>query len=171
MRVPFGAVMAVAALVVTACGNKPLHNIRQNGDGPDEFGILPSKPLTAPQDYAFLPPPTPGGENLTDRDPTSEAVVALGGRDTSNSSTQIPSSDAALVTASSRHGVEPGVRNSLEQEDEAFRKRQGRLTSIKLFPVDRYEQVYRKQKLEPFSQADAFRRSGVNTPSSPPEKD
>ncbi|WP_146346331.1 DUF3035 domain-containing protein [Falsiphaeobacter marinintestinus] len=171
MRVPFGAVMAIAALAVTACGNKPLHNIRQTGDGPDEFSILPSKPLTAPKDYAFLPPPTPGGGNLTDRDPSSEAIIALGGRASTQSTTQIPSSDAALVTASSRHGVEPDVRDSLTQQDEEFRKRQGRLTAIKLFPVDRYEQVYRKQKLEPFSQADAFRRAGVATPSSPPEED
>lgn len=167
MRVPYTAALAVAAIVLTACGNKPLHDIRPLGNGPDEFGILPSKPLTAPQDYAFLPPPTPGGENLTDRNPTSEAIVALGGREASQS-TQIPSSDAALVTASSRYGVESGVRESLAEEDEAFRKRQGRLTAIKLFPVDRYEQVYRKQKLEPFSQADAFRKSGVVTPSSPP---
>lgn len=166
MRIPTAAIMVLAAIAVSACNKATLHDIRNQGDGPDEFGILPAKPLTAPQDYAFLPAPTPGGTNLTDRDPTAEAVEALGGR--VSDSTQIPSSDGALVTASSRYGVEPGVRESLAAEDEKFRKKQGRLTAIKLFPVDRYEQVYRKQKLNPFDKASAYRRAGYETPTSPP---
>lgn len=170
MRAPFVAVLTVAAVAVSGCADKPLHKISHTGDGPDEFSILPSRPLTAPQDYAFLPPPTPGGSNLTDRDPSAEAVEALGGRP-SQSSTQIPGSDAALVTSSSRYGVEPGVRENLAQEDAEFRKRKGRFSSFKLFPTDRYEQVYRQEKLEPFSQADAFRRAGVSTPTSPPSGD
>ncbi len=159
----------VALLAMAGCASKPLHDIRHQGNGPDEFSILPAKPLTAPQDYAFLPAPTPGGSNLTDRDPNAEAVEALGGRP--STATQVPGSDAALVTAASRNGVEPGVRESLAVEDAEFRKRQGRLVGFKLFPVDRYEQVYRKDKLNPFDQAEKFRRSGFETPTSPPVED
>jgi hypothetical protein len=81
----------------------------------------------------------------------------------------IPAGDSALVTAASRHGVEPGVRESLAAADAKFRKRQRRTGRIKLFPVDRYEQAYRKQALEPFAVTEEFRRSGFGTPTSPPE--
>jgi hypothetical protein len=158
----------VAITALAGCGNKPLHDIRQQGNGPDEFSIIPAKPMTAPEDYAFLPPPTPGGVNRTDRDPSGEAIVALGGKPSASNAGGIPSSDAALVTASSRYGVEQNVRGSLAAEDADFRKRQGRMTQIKLFPVDRYEQVYRKQKLDPFYQSERYRRAGAITPTSPP---
>ena len=58
---------------------------------------------------------------------------------------------------------------ALAEEDAAFRKRQGRWTRLRLFPVDRYEQAYRKNAINPFDQTEAFRRAGAATPSAPPE--
>ena len=56
-------------LALAACGgaDEPnLLNIKQDrSEGPDEFAILPSKPLQMPEDLAALPPPTPGGSNLS----------------------------------------------------------------------------------------------------------
>ncbi|MBT3141843.1 DUF3035 domain-containing protein [Phaeobacter gallaeciensis] len=168
MRTPLGIMIVAAALAVSGCSNKGLRDIRAPGPGPDEFSVLPSKPLTAPRDYAVLPAPTPGGVNLVDPNPVAEAAVALGGRGSAYDGNAVPSSDAALVTASSRYGVPSNTRQALEQEDAEFRKKQGRMTRIRLFPVDRYKQVYKKQTLNASQQADGYRRAGVPTPAAPP---
>lgn len=167
MRVLIGVFFAAIALA--GCAQKSLHDIRQTGEGPDEFSVIPAKPLNAPSDYAFLPPPTPGGANLTDRDPGGEAIAALGGKPSAARAGGVPSSDGALVTASSRYGVEQNVRSAVETEDAEFRRKRGRLTGIRLFPVDRYGQVYSKQTLDPFDQAERYRAAGAITPTSPPE--
>ena len=170
MRLRLGAIIiwSVAA-VVSGCADRGLHDLRSNSAGPDEFMVLPVKPLTAPRDYDVLPAPTPGGGNLVDPNPRADAVASLGGRPAAlNPGGGIPAADNALVAQASRHGVEQNVRSNLAQEDAKFRKRQGRLSSIKLFRVDRYEQAYRNQKLNPFGNADRFRGAGVATPTSPP---
>ncbi|WP_425044448.1 DUF3035 domain-containing protein [Primorskyibacter sp. S87] len=168
MRVALGLIILTAGLGLAGCANKGLRDLKAPGTGPDEFMIQPAKPLTAPKDYAVLPPPTPGGRNLTDINPNADAVVALGGRASALETSGIPSSDAALVTASSRYGVAQDARAVIASEDAEFRKRQGRMTRIKLFPVDRYEQVYRKEALSPSQQNQLFRNSGAATPSAPP---
>jgi hypothetical protein len=80
----------------------------------------------------------------------------------------VPASDAALVTYASRNGVPQDVRETLAAEDETFRKRRGRLTQIRLFPTDRYNQVYRRESIDPFVEERRFRRAGVSTPTNPP---
>lgn len=78
MRFAIAPILLGSALLLTACGDKPLHNLDARRQGPDEFLVLPNKPLEAPANYAELPTPTPGGANRTDRNPQSEAIVALG---------------------------------------------------------------------------------------------
>lgn len=169
MRAPLSMTILVAALTVAGCSNQGLRNLRAPGPGPDEFMILPAKPLTAPSDYAFLPAPTPGGSNLTDQNPNADAVAALGGRPAAlEPGAGIPASEGALVTAASRHGVPSNIRTELATEDAKFRKRQARMTRIRLFPVDRYQQAYRKQSLDPFAQTQLFRNRNAATPTSPP---
>lgn len=169
MKLPLAIIGLIGVLAVSGCAQKHLRDIRATGTGPDEFLILPPKPLTPPTDYAALPVPTPGGGNLTDANPQAEAVAALGGKPTALVPGQtIPGSDAGLVTASSRYGVEANVRQTLAAEDAAFLKRKRRGGRIKIVPVDRYEQIYAKQTLEPFAVNEAFRRAGVATPSAPP---
>ncbi|WP_264211970.1 DUF3035 domain-containing protein [Leisingera thetidis] len=169
MRIPFGVIVLAGALAATGCGQKGLRLIQKPGTGPDEFLVLPTKPLAAPENYGSLPTPTPGGGNLTDPNPQAEAVAALGGKPGALvPSGGVPAGDAALVTASSRYGVEPGVRETVAQEDANFRHRNRRVGRIKLFPVDRYEQLYRKQTLDPHAANEQFRRTGVATPSAPP---
>jgi len=162
MRLSRALLAMILGAAVAGCNNPGLRDLDPPGEGPDEFSVLPVKPLTQPKDYAFLPAPTPGGGNLTDQNPRADAVVALGGNESAlNPNAAIPSSDAALVTASSRYGV---------PDDEAFRKRRGRWTGLRLFPVDRYQQVYERQSIDPFVETDAARRAGVETPSSPPNE-
>ena len=70
--------IGVAALA--GCSNDPqLHNISSGQTTPDEFAILPTRPLSMPQDLNQLPQPTPGGPNITDPNPKGDAVAALGG--------------------------------------------------------------------------------------------
>lgn len=168
MRFPLFLAFLVTLVAVAGCAKRPLHDLRKPGNGPDEFMIQPVKPLTAPKDYAVLPAPTPGAANLTDPNPKADAVVALGGRASALEPTGVPSSDAALVTASSRYGVPQNTRASINQEDADYRRRQGRMTSLRLFPVDRYEQVYRRQAMDPFTTNEAFRNAGYPTPTAPP---
>lgn len=171
MRMPRSIIALTFAVAAAGCSDIGLRNLEPPGPGPDEFSVLPVKPLTQPQDYAFLPAPTPGGANLTDPNPVADAVVALGGNSSAlNPNTAVPSSDAALVTASSRYGVPSNTRQVVAQEDADYRKRQGRWTRLRLFPVDRYAQAYSRQAIDPYQQTEAFRRQGYETPSSPPDE-
>ena len=68
------------ALAACSRGDPSLMNIKQpRGEGPDEFSVLPTKPLQIPEDLATLPEPTPGGTNLTDPTPEADIAIALGG--------------------------------------------------------------------------------------------
>ena len=79
MRKPLGAIVLIGLVVVAGCSKRGLRDLQPTGPGPDEFMILPNKPLTAPKDYEVLLAPTPGGANLVDPQPKADAVVALGG--------------------------------------------------------------------------------------------
>ena len=52
---------------------------RLAGREPDEFGILPTKPLEMPDSLADLPQPQPGGTNRVDPQPRADVARALGG--------------------------------------------------------------------------------------------
>ena len=74
-------------------GEKNLQN------GPDEFGIVPFRPLELPDGLTSLPNPTPGGRNLTDSLPEHDAVAALGGRPEKLDSKRIGAGETALLAA------------------------------------------------------------------------
>ncbi len=166
MRFATASIILSSALLLSACAGKPLHDLDARRNSPDEFLVLPSKPLEQPANYAALPAPTPGGSNLTDRNPRAEAVLALGGRPSGDG---IPAGDSALVTAASRYGVQGDIRQTLNEEDAQRRKRAGILANIKLFPVDRYAETYERESLDPHRATTIYRRSGIATPSSPPK--
>lgn len=170
MRVPFLLFILVASLGLSACGERDIsmRQLDKPHEGPDEFGILPNKPLEAPTDFASLPAPTPGQVNLADRNPKAEGIAALGGNPASLTPAGVPASDAALVNHASRNGGAADIRTTLAAEDEAFRSRQSRFTKIRLFRTDRYPQAYRRQTLDPYDTWYAFRRTGVRTPAAPP---
>jgi hypothetical protein len=171
MRIPLGVIFLTTALAVSGCGSTGLRELQSPSTGPDEFLVMPAEPLTPPENYASLPTPTPGGTNLTDQNPQADAVVALGGNAAAlNSGGAVPNSDGALVTASSRYGVDPSVRTTLAAEDAAFRKRENRTARFKLFAVDRYSEAYDKEAINPFKINQWFRNSGYGTPSAPPSE-
>ena len=69
------AVIAVAALGLTACGKGG----RSASKGPDEFAISRNAPLVVPPDYALAPPRPGEPRPLGDASTQSQAVEALFG--------------------------------------------------------------------------------------------
>ncbi|GGX41400.1 hypothetical protein GCM10007385_06180 [Tateyamaria omphalii] len=165
MRLIACAMIAVTCLA--ACENKGLRQVTSRGDGPDEFIVVPSKPLQEPESFTALPQPTPGGFNRTDQRPLEDSAVALGGQRTSPNA-PIPGADGALVNHASRFGRDANIRATLAAADAEFRKRQSRLTQIRIVPEDVYNQAYRREALDAGKTARTFQNAGIPTPTAPP---
>lgn len=166
----------LALMTLAACGSRQdtverdtnLHMLRNVTGAPEEFSIVPSKPLQAPESYSELPPPTPGQSNRTDLTPLGDAVAALGGNPARlEPQPGVPSSDQALIASASRFGRDPAIRDTLAAEDLQFRKRRA-LFNWRLVPTDTYNRVYSRQALDPYSTLYAARRAGAGTPAAPP---
>lgn len=172
MRITRATVGLMVILAVSACARADreidLRQLQSSGNGPDEFAVLPAKPLQTPTDYSALPAPTPGARNLVDQNPRGDAVAALGGRPAALDATGVPASDAALVSHATRGGVPANIRGTLAQEDEDFRQRKGRFQRLRIFVKNKYNSVYEPQTLNSVRTNNAYRRVGVPTPSSPP---
>ncbi|WP_420862109.1 DUF3035 domain-containing protein [Algirhabdus cladophorae] len=174
MRGKFGKLVlgTVIVLSVAACDrNKEprLLNVKNTDAGPDEFGILPNKPLQTPENYSALPTPTPGGANLVDPTPNRDAVAALGGNPTRLNANGIPAGDGAIVNHASRYGRDATIRQRLASEDLEFRRRNDGRVLERLANVNVYFKAYRIQSLDRYSELERFRRLGVRTPAAPPE--
>ncbi|QIE42812.1 DUF3035 domain-containing protein [Rhodobacteraceae bacterium SC52] len=136
---------------------------------PNEFLVVPAKPLETPPESSALPVPTPGVANRADATPLEDAVTALGGSAAAlKADGPIPSSDGGLVNYASRYGRDPAVRDSLSEEDAAYRKRnQGRILE-RVFSVNRYFDAYDGQSLDQQTENERLRALGVPTSSAPP---
>lgn len=171
MRGSFGktvlALVGVATLAACESDQPELMNIKS--DTPDEFSILPSKPLEAPEDYTSLPAPTPGGTNLVDPQPRADAVAALGGNPDRLQRGQIFASEQTLVSYVSRYGVPGNIRETTAAEDLEWRRsNNGRLLE-RLFNVNVYYSSYKPMSLDQHRELDRLRSAGVWTPSAPPD--
>ena len=164
--------MMAAALTLSACSGYErdirLRDVRSVSPGPDEFSVLPGKPLQAPKSFSELPTPTPGSVNLTDQNPMADGIAALGGNPSRMQDTGVPASDGALVRHASRNGVDPNVRAELAAEDEDFRRRKSRFTKIRLARQDLYNKIYQRETLNPRRTWNRYRAAGVRTPTAPP---
>jgi hypothetical protein len=165
------AIIAVATMItLAACGGKgdpELMNLR-SGPGPDEFAIVPPKPLELPENLADLPEPTPGGFNRTDQTPEADAAIALGGNP--KAAGGIPSADSALYAHAGRFGLDGGIRATLASEDLEWRRDNNGRVLERLFNVNVYYKAYRKQRLDQQAELDRWRALGVRNPSAPPRK-
>ncbi len=168
--------LAVALLGVSlsACGNRekapPDLMIFPRTAGPDEFAVIPAKPLAAPEDYTALPEPTPGGADRTDPTPDADAVAALGGRPAAlGRDNATPRTDGGLLSHAARFGVAPDIRQALAAEDLAFRHRNRGLLLERVFNVNVYFDSYAGQSLDQYAELRRLRRLGVRTPAAPPD--
>lgn len=164
--------LALAGLILAGCGGgdgvPELMNLRSSTNGPDEFAVLPSKPLELPEDLTALPEPTPGGANLTDPNPQADAIVALGG--SLRAAGGVPAGDAGLVSYAARGGVTADIRSTLAVEDLEFRRRNDARPLERLFDLNVYFRAYEKQSLDQHAELARWRRAGARTPSAPPPK-
>lgn len=174
MQVKFGILggAMVAALALSACarGDKlpELMNIRSQTRSPDEFTVLPTKPLTMPDDLAILPAPTPGGANITDPTPAADAVAALGGNPEALTPKGIAAGNGGLVSHAGRFGTAADIRQVLAAEDLAYRrKHDGRLLE-RIFNVNVYFKAYAPMSLDQYLELQRWRQAGVRTVGAPP---
>ncbi|WP_408033444.1 DUF3035 domain-containing protein [Tranquillimonas rosea] len=163
-----GAVLAASLLSGCSGSDQPiLMNLRSESRGPDEFAILPNKPLQAPADMSQLPAPAPGRANRSDADPGGDAVAALGGSRGALSGGGVR--DQALIARTTRFGVDPDIRRQLAAADLEYRRdRDGRLLE-RIFNVNVYYSAYEPYELDQYRELERFRRSGIRTPAAPPE--
>ena len=157
-------------LVLTACGgdrDPNLLNISQSSaDGPDEFAILPAKPLEMPETMTALPPPTPGGVNRADLTPESDVAAALGGN--AAVLTRASTGDVALIAYAGRYGLDPNIRADLAAADLQFRRDNDGLFLERTFNVNIYYQVYEPFELDQYRELERLRRAGIRTSTVPP---
>lgn len=165
------AIIAGATMItLAACGGKgdpQLMNLR-SGPGPDEFAIVPPKPLEMPENLTELPEPTPGGFNRTDQNPEADAAIALGGNP--KAAGGIPAADSALYAHAGRFGVDGAIRATLASEDLEWRRDNNGRILERLFNVNVYYKAYRKQRLDQQAELARWRALGVRNPSAPPRK-
>lgn len=163
----------LAALALSGCGGRDkaprLMNIHSQTRSPDEFAILPTKPLTMPEDLAKLPEPTPGGTNITDPTPEADAVAALGGNPAAVTPGKIAASNAGLVNYAGRFGMAADIRTVLAAEDLDFRRRHNGRLLERMFNTNVYFKAYRPMSLDPYEELAYWRRLGVRNVSAPPE--
>lgn len=145
-----------------------LMNTRDPEGGPDEFAIVPTRPLEMPPDLAALPAPTPGGTNLTDPNPAGDAVAALGGNPGQLAAQGVGAGDGGLIAYAGRNGRNADIRAVTAAEDQQFRSRHGRRLLEVLARTNVYYRAYRPMTLDSWAELERWRRKGVPTPSAPP---
>lgn len=158
MSRPLTALIFVTLLGACGGGDKGLRDLRNPGNGPDEFSVLPVKPLEMPATLNTLPPPVTGAPNRVDTSPVAEGIAALGGRAGAGAT------DNALIAAASRFGVPQGTRDTVTAEDTDLRT----LASGLFRRGGRYFGAYADQALDAQAELARLRAAGVQTVTAPP---
>ena len=155
----------LAPLALAGCGEGGLAGgLRSAGIAgkPDEFMVLPTRPLEMPENFTALPPPTPGAVNRVDYRPHTEAVAGLTGRPRSQGS-----GGGALVAAAGprdpavRTAARPGGRG-LAADPPRAAARSGCSAS------DREALVYQPMVLNAPEPSTTQRAQGRRVPAAPP---
>jgi hypothetical protein len=155
----------MAALALAGCQEGGLAGALRSagvGGAPDEFLVLPTKPLEMPENLAALPPPTPGAVSLVDPRPELDAVAALTGRPAA------PGSGSAGGLIARSGPVDPQIRQRLAAEDALYRQEgRGRLLE-RLTNNDPDSRIYENMRLDANVEFDRLRSRGVRVPAAPP---
>ena len=173
MRRGYG-IIGVTVLALTAlagCGGSDeprLMHAASDARSPDEFAILPTRPLEMPDRMDSLPDPTPGGANRADPQPRADVAAALGGSRQAALQGDIPAADSALVSRATRFGATPGIRDQLAAEDLEFRRANRGRPLERLFAVNVYHRNYRVMALDRYAELERWRARGVQTSAAPP---
>jgi hypothetical protein len=161
------AALLAAALALMGCGNEggAAGLLRSAGVGtqtPDEFMVLPTRPLEVPSDMRALPTPTPGAPNRVDIQPRAEAVAALAGR-----TQPAEVSGAALVARAGP--AEPNIRGTVALEAATFRQENRGLLFERWFSRNLEAVIYDDVILDAAAEYQRLRAAGVAVPPAPPQ--
>lgn len=160
------AVFAVGLVLLGGCSDGELtEGLRSTGggDAPDEFLILPTRPLELPPDLSSLPPPATGAPNRVDARPRAEAVAGLTGQ------TGAAGTVAAPGLVARAGPVDPAIRRRLAQEDAIYRQENPPRVLERLSGQDLDALAYRGMTLDAGSEFERLRARGVRVPAAPPE--
>ena len=163
LRTKIGLALVLVVLAACSVQNPTLMNLRAEGEGPDEFGVLPTRPLEIPADLASLPTPTLGGTNRADPDPEADVAAALGG-----DVNRATPGTASLIGQATRFGVNDGIREALAAEDLEFRRRNNGRLLERLAAANVYYRAYRVMALDRYAELERMRAAGIRTPAAPP---
>ncbi len=159
------AALVLVPLTLAGCGEGGLAGgLRSAGVGasPDEFMVLPTRPLEMPQDLTALPPPLPGTVNRVDYQPKAEAIAGLTGR---NAPAGTANGTALVARAGPR---DPGIRAQLAAEDATWRETHHGLLIPRLLTRDKDALIYQPMVLDAAAEYDRLRAQGVRVPAAPP---
>lgn len=158
------ALLLVGAAALSGCSGGLAGSLRSAGvsSAPDEFLVLPTKPLEMPQNLAALPVPAPGTANLVDYHPGVEAVAGLTGRPG-------PAGVASGSTLVARAGgADPQIRTALATEDVEYRRTHRGLLLERWFAKDQNALIYEDMTLDAGAEFRRLRARGYQVPSPPP---
>ncbi len=161
------AALLAAVTAVAGCGNEggAAGFLRSAGVGnqtPDEFMVLPTRPLEVPPDMRALPPPTPGAPNRVDIQPRMEAVAALTGRTE-------PASVSGAALVASAGPADPNIRGTVAIEAATFRQENRGLLFERWFSRNLEAVIYDGVILDAAAEYQRLRAAGVAVPPAPPQ--
>ncbi len=166
---PFQCVLLILAAVgLSACEETAddrdllTRVMSANTQGPEEFVVVPNKPLTLPEDLASLPLPQPGITSRSEQNPRADAIAALGGRQ------QRAGTDRGLLAALGVTQVDPNIRTTLAREAREFRENNPGLILDRMMGRMTDPVIYRGQLLDPAAEVERLRAAGVRVPQMAP---
>lgn len=160
------AMLVLAPLALAGCGGGGLAGaLRASGatTTPDEFMVLPTRPLEMPQSFADLPTPTPGAVNRVDYRPHAEAIAGLTGAPGPAGNAEA----AALVAQAGPR--QPGIRQELAAEDVVWRDTHHGLLIPRLIAKDKDTVTYQPMILDSAAEFERLRAAGIEQPAAPPD--
>ncbi|NNU79580.1 DUF3035 domain-containing protein [Halovulum dunhuangense] len=134
---------------------------------PNEFAVLPQKPLVLPDDLTALPEPVPGATSRADLTPNADALRALSGQD--GRAAPIGSDNALLATVGAGQ-ARPDIRAVLAAEDAAYREDNRGLPLDRLLGRVTERDIYEDELLDPEAELRRLRAQGVWVPQLPAEQ-
>lgn len=161
-------VAALCGLPLAGCGEGGLAGgLRRAGvvTQPDEFRVLPTRPLELPPNLSELPAPAPGTTNRVAYRPRTDAIGALTGQPPA----QAPGAPALVARVAAEAGaVDPAIRARLANEDVAYRRdNQPRLLE-RWAGRGQDRIVYGDMALDAEAELQRLRAAGVQVPDAPP---
>ena len=161
----FRALLMLAPLALAACGEGGLAGaLRSSGavSTPDEFMVLPTRPLEMPQNFTALPPPKPGTVNRVDYQPHVEAIAGLTG-----APGPAGNADGAVLVAEAGPR-QPGIRQQLAIEDIEWQNTHHGLLIPRLIAKDKATVTYQPMILDSAAEYERLRSAGIEQPPAPP---